>query len=302
MIIRRALLAGSMLAGFSMAAGAADFSAAPVYNPPAQQANNTVSGYVDVYVGFGEADPSWDCDGACDYDQTVIGGAGRANIWLTPAVALQIDAWGDSTSFDFGPAEASYTSFGIGGHLAWRDPSRYAMGGMLTVGDVGLSRWATLAAEGQMYFGNITLYGQLGYLSAFSGVFDWSYDASAWYLMGEVRYFPMPNLMVAGHLGYDDFDFGGCSSCLDGWRWGIEAEYQPAGWPVAGFIAYQGSSHDFDGYDWDEHVFLIGGKVLLGQPDLQSITHNGATFVDYNPAYGEHRIRGIGLFGTAEID
>lgn len=286
----RILFSSTIIAGLAAPALAADFGGPAAFEPTQLASHGNVSGYVDVYFGFGSID--FDTG---DYDQSVIGGAGRANIWLSPTVALQIDAWGDGANIEENSNSTSYSSFGIGGHLAWRDPSSYALGGMVTVGDAAFSRWATIAAEAQGYFGNLTLYGQLGYVNAIDGPLESEYDTSVWYLMGEARYFPMPNLMVAGHLGFENFDTTNCNSCeeMDGWRWGADIEFQPNGWPVAGFLAYQGSSREFEGVDWDEHVFLIGGKVLLGVDTLQGNNNNGATFVDYNPIYGDHRLRAL---------
>ena len=72
------------------------------------------------------------------------------------------------------------------------------------------------------------------------------------------------------------------------------------GWPVAGFLRYQGSSvDDFDGLDSNEWAFLIGGKILLGPNDLLDNDRNHATFVDNNPLYGDHRSR---VFGSVFPD
>ena len=304
MTLSRILLAGTFLAGISAPGLAADLGQAPVESAPvASMVPQGISGYVDLYGGLGIID--FDFEGG-EYDLGLIGGAGRANIWLSPAVALQLDAWGDSTAYslDGEDFDISYTAFGIGGHLAWRDPNRYAFGGLVSFGDAAVTRWGNIGAEGQVYFGNFTLYGQAGYTFSIAGqlaeVAEVA-DIDAWYVVGEGRFFPMPNFMLAGHLGYDDFSCNGCGGDFSAVRWGLDAEFQPGGWPVAGFLSYQGGNFDFSntgGADIDEHVFLAGVKVLLGQDSLQENNNYGATFADHNPVYGKWNLRTIGLLAS----
>lgn len=55
---------------------------------------------------------------------------------------------------------------------------------------------------------------------------------------------------------------------------------------------------DFFGADVDEHMFLAGVKVLLGQDSLQENNNYGATFADHNPVYGKWNLRTIGLLAS----
>jgi len=291
-MLTRMLLASTFLVGISAPALSADPVQAIAPLAPASDMQG-VSGYVDLYAGIGTID----FGGPVNYDLVPIGGAGRANIWFSPTFALQLDAWGEGVSWDLpGNNSASYNSFGIGGHLAWRDPNSFAFGGLASVGDAAFGRWGNVGLEGQAYFGNFTLYGQAGYtfdISGNSGPGGSGFDV--WYVIGEGRYFPMPNLMLAGHIGYDDFSCSGCGDA-SAIRWGADVEFQPGGSPVAGFLSYQGASLDTGGGpDIDEHVFLAGVKVLMGQDSLQANNNYGATFADHNPVYGKWNLRFLGL-------
>ena len=302
-MMKRLLLAGTVMAGMTAAGQGADLSVAPTFTPPPAAVHSNISGYVDIYFGLGTV--TWfDGSGSYDDDLGIVGGVGRANLWFSDSVALQVDVIGEYAihDFDFGE-EHAYSSFGVGGHLAWRDPNRFAVGIMGSLGkDNGQeqSAFGIIALEGQYHYNNFTFYGQVGIGGSFAGHrSNDDYDADIWYIAGEARYFPMPNLMIAGHLAYDNLELecgGGCDG--EGWRWGAQVEYQPQNYPVAGFLRYQGSSFETCGscgYDFPEHVVLLGGKFMLGRDSLQDINMYGSTFRDYNPVYGDHTYRTWGI-------
>ena len=95
----------------------------------------TPSGYIELYAGgdqynfFGdERDNAW-----------TLGGAGRANWWLTPNVSMQLDAQGEGSQIHAQECSGSGCDFSahdylIAAHAMWRNPN-YGLGVVGAVGD-----------------------------------------------------------------------------------------------------------------------------------------------------------------------
>jgi hypothetical protein len=266
-------------------ASAADMSVgvqyptAPVYTPPPV---SPISGYLKAYGAVGQA--SYD-EGQFSGSGSVekFGGGGYLNWWLGQNLSLQADAYGAGLTYDGDNA----TAFGLAAHLTWRDPNMGALGFMASVGsetgDFGdWGRFVTLAAEGQWYINNLTLYGQVGaMLPAGSDA-----EESGWYGALEGRYFFTPNFSLTGDIlfghgpGFDNPDYV---------MWGAQLDWKPDTMPLSLFVAYRGEHHTNDcGFcEWDVHTFMFGAKLFVNQPTLMANDRNGATLLDLNPKYGE---------------
>src|SRR5262245_738550 len=84
------------------AAHAADMQ--PVLKAPVA-VEQQATGYVEVYSGWASTRLSASCFEFCDpasqrFSGWALGGAGRANYWITQGMSVQVDAQGEGTSYD----------------------------------------------------------------------------------------------------------------------------------------------------------------------------------------------------------
>lgn len=127
---------------------------------------------------------------------------GSVSFNLSGNLGMQLDAGGG----DFGDE----TGFAFGGHLFWRDPERFLIGGVVSFARV-TEPGATITrigAEAEYYWGDITLKasggGQLSSEDAFDGGF----------FTGQIAYYPVDNLVfkaggqVASGVGNSFATFG----------------------------------------------------------------------------------------------
>jgi hypothetical protein len=238
-----------------------------------------VSGYVEAHFGLGQ----WrKYDDASEYDSesfTQIGGAGRLNWWMSPGMSLQADAYGTGFS-------NKDTTFGAAVHLAWRNPNQGAIGFMGSIGNRTVpeccdndNRYTAAAIQGQLYLGNITLYGQLG------GVHKQdSTGNAAVYAMLQGRFFLNPDTVIRGDImtatTWDDNSL---------FRAGIEIEHKPMGMPLSIYARAQTLTLDEGGCCWSHrsHEIKIGAKLFVNEPTLLYGDRRGATFFDANPIFGD---------------
>lgn len=268
-MLRWATLA-AVLATASPAA-AADFSFA---DPTPTADERRVAGYLDLQAGY-----SWfDDTNFGPYEVSHYNATARINFWLGPRSSVQFDAWDEELYFPDGSNERFY---GGAAHLNWRDPSSHLVGAMASVGSAFDNPYANVALEAQRYFGNLTLYGQAGYA--------WGFDSGAGQTMPYAhlvaRYFWNPDLMLEGQAGYGLFQNGAASTDVVRWQAKIESKIPNA--PISGYLAYQGTYNQPQGFGpvW-EHAVLVGFK-LLSSPTLQANDRTGATLADENPLFGQ---------------
>jgi hypothetical protein len=131
-----------------------------------------------------------------------------------------------------------------------------------------------LGGEGQVYWGNFTLYGQAGYSwLGYSEDDDHAEPVDGPFVRGVVRYFHTPNDKIeaeVSHFWAHDVKTGdqGPVRELD---WGILYEHQFTGSPMAMNVRYAGFrypdfSHDADGEPFIEHMFTVGVKWRFHNP------------------------------------
>ncbi|MFO1034841.1 MAG: hypothetical protein U1E15_12490 [Hyphomicrobiales bacterium] len=124
---------------------------------------------------------AWDGDGISS--QTVFDGVASFSMPLGCALGLQLDA--GAGSFDLGSAA------GAGAHLFMRDPSSYLLGLHGTYESWNFDAPATdvnfwtLAAEGELYLGNISLEGEAGLVDANVGSADFAGRLTAAYYLND---------------------------------------------------------------------------------------------------------------------
>jgi hypothetical protein len=304
MILKQALLSISALAALTMTASAADM---PVKSPRVVEQPQQVSGYVELYGGWARIKETF-CGVPCvSFTDTAngwaLGGAGRATWWWAPNYSIQLDAQGEGTSYKFnnGPntfIRASSHSYLIGGHANWRDPGRGLIGIFGGAGDAtnyfnfSSVRHGLIGAEGQLYWGPVTLYGQGGYQSTLGSISSFGFDSiQAWFVRGTARVYVNPNFRLEGTVLYADGDAddnGVPADTLDftTWLWRAKAEYKFATSPFSIFAVYEGSRTSSDqtfGFGGSRTTRITDNRIMggirlyLNENTLQFNDRNGTT-------------------------
>jgi hypothetical protein len=298
-------LAGAVAyVALASAAGAADMQ--PVLKAPGV-VDQQATGYVEVYSGWASTRLNGSCFESCDpfsnrFSGWALGGAGRANYWITREVSVQVDAQAEGTSYEFpGGGHFSSHSYLVGGHWSWRSPHQYLFGVFAAVGDAGgefaftdPQRHSLIGAEAQWYSNQFTLYAQAGYDTTLStGNFN---SVNAWFLRGTGRYFVNPNFLIEGTVMYAngniDYNFVDIPSLgFQTWSWQAKAEWRFPTAPFSVFAKYQGSQTRYDSSEFEDtasakitdHRVLLGLKLHMGERTLQQTDRTGATLDIVSP-------------------
>ncbi|HEY7089587.1 MAG TPA: hypothetical protein VH518_15930, partial [Tepidisphaeraceae bacterium] len=265
------------------AAHAADLQ--PVLKAP-PTVEQQATGYVEIYSGWASTRAAATVCGleGCSTDSFrdngwALGGAGRANYWVTREVSVQVDAQAEGTSYGFsgGSGHFSTHSYLVGGHWSWRNPQQYLFGLFAAAGDAGgggftsSQRHGLIGAEAQWYSSQFTLYAQGGYDTTLGtpGSFDIN-TINAWFLRGTGRYYVSPNFLIEGTVMYAngniDFDFDTPSTGFQTWTWGAKAEWRLPTAPFSVFAKYQGSQTKYDSSEafGFASAKVTDNRVLLG--------------------------------------
>jgi hypothetical protein len=306
MILRQTLLSVSALAALTVTAGAADM---PVKSPRVVEQPQQVSGYVELYGGWARTKTvNTQCAPTCfDFGDTAsgwaLGGAGRATWWSAPNYSIQLDAQGEGTSHKHNQGGGDFSRVSshhylIGGHANWRDPGRGLIGIFGGAGDATnffndtSVRHGLIGAEGQLYWGPVTLYGQAGYQSTLGALTSGPGTESmqAWFVRGTGRIYVNPNFRLEGTVLYADGDFDlvqltGVSQDFETWLWRAKAEHKFAGSPFSIFALYEGSRtssvRTFTGGTFTSRITdnrVMGGiRLYLNENTLQFNDRNGTT-------------------------
>src|SRR6266581_389494 len=173
MTLKQSLAGAVAFVALASAAGAADLQ--PVLKAPAA-VEQQATGYVEIYMG----------------------GAGRANYWMTRDVSVQVDAQAEGSSYEFsgGGGHFSTHSYLVGGHWSWRSPQQHLFGVFAAAGDAGgagvtdnSQRHGLIGAEAQWYWNQFTLYAQGGYDTTLGTIGSENVDSiNAWFIRGTGRY------------------------------------------------------------------------------------------------------------------
>jgi hypothetical protein len=311
------LLAGA--AAFAVAVTTANAADMPVKAPaPVPVAQQLVSGYLEVYGGWASTkfrhtlcNPGPVCfQDNWDFNGWVLGGAGRANVWLGSVMSMQLDAQAEGTQYKndhpFFRPQISNHSYLIGGHANFRNAQTGLIGVFAGAGDAGggfneAVRHVVVGGEGQLYWNQLTLYVQGGYDFVVGTPASNHLDSHAWFIRGTGRYFFLPNTMLEGTVLYADGEVkydglfvpaSGRTNPFTTWLWEVKLEHRFTIAPVAAFVKYRGSRTEFDpitfGVQSDElkvtdQRVLLGLKVLMGTDTLQGNDRRGATLDIIDP-------------------
>jgi hypothetical protein len=277
------------------------------------QAPPMVSGYLGLYGGASWAklglefcESGFGCFNFSAKDTLfVYGGHGRVNIWTSPNAILQLDAEVEGTS-GFKP-ESDFNYGGrlsgvIGGHYSFVDPNRYSAGVLAGVignsnFEGGSSTLGLIGLEGQSYLGNSTLYGQAGYAHEFSGPSFGPFSVgpdNLWFVRGVARHYWTPNDKLEAEIGYARLRYDTISDGIfsnrrkgDILNWGASYEHMVSGRPWSWYIEYAGYRHttknSVDPFftattRMTEHIAMVGIRLHLNQPSLQSQERTGARY------------------------
>jgi hypothetical protein len=226
-----------------------------------------------------------------DDEMPIAGGFAAVSIPFWQSYSVQFDG---ATEWYFPEDKTIDNPLGLaafGGHLNWRDPNRgligifggggvndndFDPGGLFDDGDLFF-----VGAEGQVYFNNITLYGQAGFAD---GTIDDAPDegfVDGFFVRGVGRYFLANNTKFEGEVSY-----GRTNEFIDGnddgdiLNWGARAETRLFGSPVHGFVGYRGGFYqtsDQGGQEVTENAVYGGLRVVLGTTSLRDTDRYGAT-------------------------
>jgi opacity protein-like surface antigen len=231
-----------------------------------------ISGYGEIYLGglkfSDEDDTLW-----------TGGGTARVNIPFAQRWNIQIDGTYDRVWDSFNRTD------GIGGavHAYYRDPNLFAAGLFASIkdfgGDIeGVYDYAG-GPEAQVYFGNLTLYGQAYYGKDHVG--DFIDDLDEWGVRGVARYFVRKNLRLDAEIAYNVTDAGSVS--FDTVGMSVQAMYRFDATPWSVFGRYQFDRLTIESNDIDTNKFLIGIRASFGSDSLFDEDRNGATMDTYHP-------------------
>ena len=263
-----------------------------------------------LYAGTVELGAGWtfaDCDesgeetdGTCgDFDDDSypqIVGSGRASVPVAKNVSLQFDADGWATFTDRSDGEETLqTNFSGALHATWRDPSQGALGVFGQVGssnggdDENATYWLA-GLEGQLYLGDFTLYGQVGYFEADDETEN-DVMTDAWFVRGVARWFPNAKTRIQAQLSYADGEekHGGCceeggTADYDAYSWGLRVDRIFGRYPIAAFLDYGGTVVDMDipgccftDEEYTEHRVMVGLAFHFGVNNLKQQDRRGVT-------------------------
>jgi hypothetical protein len=223
----------------------------------------------------------------------MMAGSGAVSIPLGQMMSLQLD--GSNEFYNRADEEEDDANGAgvFGGHLSLRDPGMGLVGIMGGVGQ-GTSMDSSsggelgffLGGEAQAYFGNLTLYGQVGYadFKADDDNPDGEGFVQGWFAGGEGRYFVSEDLMLYGNISYGKTD-----SYVDGdepgdaWNWGAGGKMKVSNsMPIYLTADYRGGRYYADDTPEapdaiGEHTFLAGMSFLFGATTLYDNDRRGAT-------------------------
>lgn len=268
------LLASALLATVTSSAFAADV-VAPIVEEPVI-AGPRMSGHIEAYLGG-----VWLRAEDTRFDGWTAGGAARLNYPIDARWNVQGDLFGDGMWFD----DVDLNSYGGALHAYWRDPSRFALGAFATIsgygGDAAPEDFYSFAVgpEAQVYFDNVTLYGQVYYGQVRQSGF--SEHADIWGARGVVRYFAQPNLRFDGEIGYRSVDI---SDGADSVMLALQGNYRFDGTPWTLFGRYQ-YDHVTVSDNIDIHKLVLGVRATFGADTLLDEDRNGATMDVARPSY-----------------
>lgn len=270
---------------------------------PALQASSLLP--LDAYFGLGAGYGWLAYDGSGvpgSADNNGVSVRGRASFAATIPGGLGWQADGvlqyDAAAFDIGPLsfDDPTTTATLASHLFWRDPNIGLIGAIAqysdqrTQFDTGIATFSLhdknyyAGAEGQYFFGAVTLYGQAAYRakSLALGVGTSAVDGNGFILAAQARYFVTQDWSFAVKGTFDTFRYD-TTTRETIWQTGLRSEYRLAALPLSfyGEVSYgQDHAKDSTGFfevDENDARAMVGLQYSLGARTLLERDRAGAS-------------------------
>lgn len=173
----------------------------------------------------------------------------------------------------------------LGGHLSYRNPEAFLVGAFGGYGWSDLEADASyelflVGGEAQVYVGDLTLYGQAGYVDNTKSDGEREGYQTGWFVRGEGRYFFTDDAMASANIFY-----GEATPYIDGdddgeiLSWGLSGKIRLLDdLPLYGTLGYRGARYDStsEGDVLVEHVFMVGLTFHFGANSLKHADRYGA--------------------------
>ena len=273
--MRKSFLAGALAAVLSL--GAVSAAAQDMTTMPMPGPSPALSGHLEVY-GQKVFQDYWS-DGYNTW--WGFGGAARVNWWMNPGTSMQFDFAGQRASDSTDNYYWTGSLYGAA-HISKRTDTYLIglFGGIAGTSDYeGYTGWDTSifgGVEGQMYWGNFTLYGQAGFLKQFAGYYSGIYNLGLPFAQIEGRYFLTPNTKISANVGITTGNIWGYYDPQTTLSYGGEIEHKFSANPVSVFGRVQGF-HGSGTYEISGHRLMVGARLNFGTDSLFTQDRNGAT-------------------------
>lgn len=275
--MKRLFFAATLLLTANGTGFAADFNTAFAEEPPANAPEGLLAGGIlSIYGGYLAYEKDEVDIG--DQDQGIVGARGAYSLPLSSMFSAQFDLIGEANIT--GSDDDNDLTLGdyMGAiHIDARDPSSYLFG---VFGGGGQSFdngdndgdsipfWFA-GIEGQKYFNNLTLGGQIGYVDS-----DDNYDetiSNAWFARAATSYYIGYDTKLSGDVAFftGDRANGNSSGSMDVISWGARLDHFFPEFPVGLMVAYNGFDYEGDAASNESdapvvHEFRIGASLLFG--------------------------------------
>lgn len=302
---RNWLVAGASAVALGCFLPAPVLAGGDVIVPTKPEPQRTVSGTFDLYGAWAFASSEDPVSDSFDSDYPLIGGAARVDLPWSENMSLQLDlegvaAFADGSESGGGPSESdNYGGAAIAAaHLNYREVDQFLVGlfgggGLAAVNDTSSTGQDPglyfVGAEGQMYFGDLTGYLQVGYLD--SEADDTQEQLTdAFFIRGVGRfYFNGGHSKLEAEASYahgDQDEGGGGTDEVDIFGWAVQVTHQFHNWGndgfLAGFLRVEGMHIDEDNQvggpaegDFDEYVVSVGISIALNQYSVKTSERTG---------------------------
>ncbi|MDR3473218.1 MAG: hypothetical protein P4M09_16280 [Devosia sp.] len=272
-------------------------------------AGSAVDGFVALDVGGSRLDYSVPSDPglAALVNSIEFGGMASGAYNFTPRLGIQGDVVVRRVSWsnDQNPGlEIDDVAVDGAGHLFYRD-GRFLLGAMGQVGEDSFTWDASYVyrvdtvlggIEGQLFFGNATLYGQAG-ISRFS---DYGGYEDGWFGTLEARYFLTPDFKVDGHGGIETLSTSGSNKGFYGFNTtltildaGVGAEYRVPDTRFSLFAKYDHyrTTSNTGNASLDDDRILVGARLNFDSRTLLERDRSGASLKSFE----SHGLDSIGV-------
>jgi hypothetical protein len=236
--------------------------------------------------------------GVVSYDNEYVSVSGpsanaRASgtVELTPTLNLQGDVVLDFRRYNYEEYYQDELDLTGALHLFYREPENYLIGGFIQVtndrtvdsdspdNESNSQRWVA-GAEAQAYLGDLTLYGQAGFVTESFGGGD---AQSGFFGTAQVRYFLTPDFKLDVHglfTQLSDPDYSDSTLTTSGVGVGVEYKLPESALSVFGTADFLSNQYE-SGYSETDTRVMVGIKFNFGADSLIDQDRNGTSLDPY---------------------